>query len=146
MDLGWLRATTPLHEAATPEIAHLLLGFGARSMPSNNPREPAPIWYHEKMGRPEVAQFIRSWRSQHDMLPPPSSGLNSMMHQQGVGNGVALRVVFPGLALKEVKSQTLKISYTYTYVYPSFCVHVFFAYMSICLLQGHTQHMRNYTR
>jgi hypothetical protein len=144
LDLGWLRATTPLHEAATPEIAHLLLSFGARSMPSNNPREPAPIWYHEKMGRPEVAQFIRSWRSQHDMLPPPSSGLNSMMHQQGVGNGVAPRVVFPGLALKEVKSQTLK---------NHICIHIsiflcafFFAYMCMCLLHALTHtHMHAIT-
>jgi len=73
LDLGWLRATTPLHEASTAAIARLLLAAGARSSASGNPREPPPEWYHAHRGRPDVASTIREFRARHGL----STGLAS---------------------------------------------------------------------
>jgi hypothetical protein len=75
---GWLRATTPLHEATTPDVAELLLAYGARSAPlADNPREPPPAWYHKKRGRHDVSGHDDRYHHithHHTYLLLPSGG------------------------------------------------------------------------
>eukprot|EP00929_Paragymnodinium_shiwhaense_P040069 TRINITY_DN20947_c0_g1_i5.p1 TRINITY_DN20947_c0_g1~~TRINITY_DN20947_c0_g1_i5.p1 ORF type:complete len:469 (+),score=85.02 TRINITY_DN20947_c0_g1_i5:70-1476(+) len=52
-----LRMLTPLHEAATVEVAEALLASGA-SPSSTDPREPDPAWYLALRGRPTVAEVV----------------------------------------------------------------------------------------
>jgi hypothetical protein len=114
LDLGWLRATTPLHEASTVRVALLLLSFGARSAPSENPREPPPQWYHTHRGRPEVADAIREWRRDHaapvQQFGPLGLGFASQGIASGGDGGVGgvadgndPRVMFPGLSVKQLR-------------------------------------------
>jgi len=68
--MHWLRALTPLHVAATPAVAHLLLSAGAQPI-ALDPREPDPTWYHRVQGREQVAKAIDEWRRAH-LNPTPS--------------------------------------------------------------------------
>ena len=68
--MHWLRALTPLHVAATPAVAHLLLSAGAQPI-ALDPREPDPTWYHRVHGREQVAKAIDEWRRAH-LNPTPS--------------------------------------------------------------------------
>jgi len=55
--LSGLRMLTPLHEAATLEVAKALLSAGASPV-AQDPREPDPAWYHRQRGRHKVADFV----------------------------------------------------------------------------------------
>lgn len=69
---GQLRALTPLHDAATEEVALVLLA--ARGNPwANDPREPDPAWYHEQRNRHAVATLIRQRRSDASPVAGDSS-------------------------------------------------------------------------
>lgn len=69
-----LRMITPLHEAATVEIAEVLLNAGARTS-TRDPREPDPAWYHRQRGRHDVADAILAasrLQASAPLLPPAS--------------------------------------------------------------------------
>lgn len=86
---GILRGLTPLHEAASVEVAQALLDAGASPL-SLDPREPNLPWYHEQRGRPAIASLIRSRRQQlvrehnaaHQRLHPGTSAGVSQTSQQ----------------------------------------------------------------
>ena len=60
---GQLRQLTPLHDAATLEVALQLMA--ARANPwANDPREPDPAWYHEQRHRHDIAHLIRQRRNE----------------------------------------------------------------------------------
>ena len=65
---GQLRALTPLHDAATEEVARVLLAAHANPW-ANDPREPDPAWYHEQRARHGVASLIRQRRSETEASP-----------------------------------------------------------------------------
>lgn len=60
---GHLKALTPLHEAATQEVAALLLRAGASPF-SLDTREPDLVWYHKQRRRHAVAALVDARRSQ----------------------------------------------------------------------------------
>eukprot|EP00930_Biecheleria_cincta_P085439 TRINITY_DN74831_c0_g1_i1.p1 TRINITY_DN74831_c0_g1~~TRINITY_DN74831_c0_g1_i1.p1 ORF type:complete len:312 (+),score=56.71 TRINITY_DN74831_c0_g1_i1:32-967(+) len=57
---GHLRALTPLYEAATTEVAALLLTAGA----SPDTREPDLVWYHKQRRRFAIAALVDARRAQ----------------------------------------------------------------------------------
>jgi len=116
LDLGWLRATTPLHEASTAAIAGLLLAAGARSGASGNPREPPPAWYHAHRGRHDVANAIRAFRARGSDAPPEQLGPRRLLSSGndvgghgggdnfgGDGGEVEGRTVYPGLTVVQLR-------------------------------------------
>eukprot|EP00931_Biecheleriopsis_adriatica_P102735 TRINITY_DN77673_c0_g1_i1.p1 TRINITY_DN77673_c0_g1~~TRINITY_DN77673_c0_g1_i1.p1 ORF type:complete len:417 (-),score=76.49 TRINITY_DN77673_c0_g1_i1:32-1282(-) len=77
---GHFRALTPLHDAASVEVAAVLLAAKASPIPLD-PREPDAGWYHEQRSRGSIAALIRQRRAEAErehraararLQPPPS--------------------------------------------------------------------------
>ena len=98
--MQWLRSLTPLHMAATPEVARLLLDAGAQPI-ALDPREPHPFWYHNVHGRRDVAAAIDEWRRAH--LPPTQASMDPLPPRATPSRTMTARkTTIPALSAAEI--------------------------------------------
>jgi len=96
-----LRMLTPLHEAATVDVAKALLAAGA-SPTARDPREPDPAWYHRQRGRHQVAGAIAAAARSESVAARRRPQSELAMATAGGGSAPPTKI-FPSMSSVEVQ-------------------------------------------